>query len=267
MKNEIKVEFYRATHNRWLWIALLLGMTIAGVHFIFCIVPLYKSVYGYTYPLSVFGKWLGGENTSVYPVLYYFIMPILSAIPFAGTLKEDIQTGYIQNIVTRVKKEYYYIAKFFVTFLIAGAIAIIPLVFNFMLTAMVLPAIIPQANTAFFPIFSYSMLGDLFYSQPYTYVLVYMGLDFVFFGLLSTVGLLAAYICNSVFTTVLAPFFIYLFVYAFSQITGWNELCPFAFLRPSQPIAANPVIIFIECVCLLIAGGIYFYVGKKKDII
>lgn len=267
MKNELRMELYRAVKNRWLIISLCGGIGIALAQFLFSTIPISGYIYEGTYPLSVFAKWIGGENASVFPVLYYFLIPILISIPFAGSFKEDIQSRYIENIVTRVKKEKYYFAKYVAVFLTSGCIAIIPLILNFAVTALVFPVIMPQSNTALFPLFSYSLLGDLFYSHPFVYLAFYLGLNFVFFGLLATIALITSYICDNLFTTMLSPFILYLFVYAVTQITGWIQLCPFGFLRPSQPVAADPVIVLTECVLMLLSGGVYFYVGKKKEIL
>lgn len=266
MKNELKVEFQRAYNSYGFQFAFFVGISIAIFHFIFMILPLKDNVLLGDYPLSVFGKWLCGEDSSFFPTLYYFTVPILIALPNAGTYKADLATGYIRNVLSRTARKNYFVTKYIVTFFIGGFIAVFPMILNFLLTATILPAVIPQASTGYFPIFSYSMLGDLYYSHPYVYLCIYMVINFVFFGCLATLSLLAAYICEKLFTTILAPFIIYLFVYAVTQLTGWHILCPFGFLRPSQPIPTNGAVVLIEILCMCLAGGVYYYVGKKKDI-
>ena len=64
----------------------------------------------------------------------------------------------------------------------------------------------------------------------------------------------------------MSPFIIYLFVYAVTQLTNLHMLCPFGFLRPSQPIATNPFVLLGEIALMSAMGGIYYYVGKGKDI-
>lgn len=269
MKNEWKVEWYRATHSIWIWCAILIGCLISFCHFVFCVVPLAKFVYSAEaiYPLSVYGKWMGVDNTTVYAGLYYFVLPIISSVPFVGSLKEDLQTGYIRNVVTRVEKSKYFLVKYSVTFVISGFVSVFPLILNFVLTALILPLLTPQANTANFPIFQYCFMGDFYYKHPLGYVLIFLLITYAFMGLLATTGLLASYICNRVFSVVLTPFIIYLLLYALTQITGWNQVCPYAFLRPGQPVAANAFVIIIEMCILLFAGGVYFYVSKKREVI
>lgn len=266
MRNEFKIEFHRAVKSRGLLLSLIAGLLIVVCHFVWMVLPLKDNIMISNYPLSVFGKWIGGENSSVFPTLYYFTVPVLASLPFAGSYKEDIVSGYIKNVTTRISRKEYLKTKYIVTFLIGGIVSVFPMIVNFLLTAMVLPAILPQASTGYFPIFSYSMLGELFYSHPYIYLLIYMVINFIFLGLLSTLALVSAYICDNLFTTILSPFIIYLFVYAVTQLTNLHMLCPFGFLRPSQPIATNPFVLLGEIVLMSAMGGIYYYVGKRKDI-
>lgn len=266
MINEFKMEFYRALKSRGLLLSLFAGLLIAVCHFVFTVVPLKNNIMLSNYPLSIFAKWIGGENSTVFPTLYYFTVPVLASLPFAGSYKEDVSSGYIKNITTRISRKEYLRAKYIVTFLIGGIVSVFPMLVNFILTSMVLPAIHPQSSTGYFPIFSYSMIGDLFYSHPFVYLFIYMIINFVFLGLLSTLALVATYVCDTLFTTILSPFICYLFVYAVTQLTNLQQLCPYGFLRPSQPIITNPYVLLGEIVLMFAMGGIYYYVGKKKDI-
>ena len=266
MKNEWKTEWYRATHSNYFKVAMLIGGFISLAHFVLCVCPLYQFLDEELYPFSVYGKWIGIDNISVYSSMYYFLLPILIALPFVGTLKEDLRTGYVRNVFIRVDKCSYYIAKFSVNFVVAGMITVIPLILNFILTAMVLPLVKPQSGSFLFPIYQCHFLGDFYYEHPFCYVVIYLILNFIFMGLLSVTGLLAAFFCERVFSAMLTPFMVYLLLYALTQITGWHEVCPFAFLRPGQPITTNIVIVAIEIGLLLGAGGIYYYVGEKKEI-
>ena len=268
MKNEWKVEWFRATHSVGFGTAIFAGCLISICHFIFCIIPLrdYIFIQQDLYPLSVYSKWMGMDNISVYSGLYYFVLPVLAALPFAGSLKEDIQSGYIRNIAIRTDKRNYFITKVAVNFVVSGLTAVIPLILNFTLAAMVFPLLIPQSNTANDPIFQYCFLGDLYYQHPLIYIGVFLLLTFVFIGLLTEMGLLAAFISHNVFSTVLMPFMIWLMLYAFTQITGWDQICPYAYLRPGQPVAASFAVMMSEICLLLVAGGVYFYVSEKQEI-
>ena len=68
------------------------------------------------------------------------------------------------------------------------------------------------------------LMADLFYTHPYCYLFLYLILDAVFFGLLTTIALLAAHLTENRFLVILMPFLCYLFVFSVSQMTGAVQL-------------------------------------------
>jgi len=268
MKQILKNEFERALKNKLILVSLIIGLGITVSHFILNVLPFYNNFYpeGAPYMLTAFHKWMGGEDNNVQPTLYYLVVPIIISLPYLGTIKSDSESGYIKNVFTRIGKKQYYISKYIVTFVTAGVLSVIPLIVNFLLTAMILPATIPQSSTSLYPIFSYHMMGDLFYEKPYAYLGIYIIIDLIYFGLLTTIGLTVSYISDNKFVVTLSPFILYLIVYAVTMVTGKDQYCPFGFLRPSQPVVSNIVIIGIEMIILLIlGGGVFLYVGNKKE--
>lgn len=261
MKNELS----RAFHNRLMAVALLIGAAITVSHVLFHVLPLSKYIMSGSYPLTVFQHWLGGESSSAQPAMYYMIVPLISAMPYLSTLYEDRKTGYVKNIFTRTSRSGYYVSKYTVTFLSAGTVAILPLILNFLLCAMILPATVPQASTGLYPIYSTSIMGELFYTEPYAYLGVYLALNFVFFGLLATVGLTVSFAVDNVFVVSLSPFMLYLIVFGVTQLTGMHSYCPYGFLRPSQPVVTTWEAIGLEIIALMAVGVTYFGISKKIE--
>lgn len=260
------MEFLRAVQKKSSSISALIGLCIALLHVITEIFPLRNLIFTGIYPLTVFEKWMGGENTSVYPILYYFIAPVLIAFPYVGSLKQDLRSGYCNQIFSRTKSSHYFTAKYLVTFFTTGFLSVLPLIANFLLCGLFLPMAMPQAGTSFYSIFGTSFLGDLFYQKPLVYLLIYLVIDFSYFGLLSTLGLLAAYFTENYLVMVLSPFLAYLLLYALTQLTMLYRFCPYGFLRPGQPVAAEPFVLIIEYAALLLIGCVYFYVSQKEHL-
>lgn len=257
MKPLMRMEFYRAFHNP----LLLLSLGIFVTH----VLPLGAFIDAGGYPLTVFQHWIGGENTSVWPVMFYLTAPILGAMPHLRTMYLDRKEGYVKNIFVRTPKVKYYLAKYIVTFVTAGLVTLWPLVLNFCATALVLPATIPQGVTGLYPVSNLSMWSELFYTYPFTYLLLYGGLNFVFFGLLVTLGLLAGFVVDNEFLVVLSPFMVYLIVYGVTQLTGTYGYCPFGFLRPSQPVVTSPGIVLGEIAFLVGIGGVFACVSANTE--
>lgn len=266
-KRLLKNEFLRIIQGKGLWLSLLIGTILALSHAAMYVMPLSKSILSGNYPLGVYAKWMGGENSTIQPVLYYLIAPVLVVLPYLGTTCEDMNTGYVKNILLSVTRREYYRVKWVLTFLTAGTVAVVPLLLNFFFTAMFLPAVMPQPGTGLYPLMAYSLWAELFYTHPAIYLVCYLVLNFVFFGLLATVGLSCSLVTQKGYICMLFPLFLYLAVYGLTQVTGLHTWCPFATLRPSQPVAANGWVLMIECFILLLAGGVLWAYGwRKKDV-
>ena len=50
----------------------------------------------------------------------------------------------------------------------------IPLVFDFLLTAMVFPMVIPQVGTGTFPVAAMDIMSGVFYTHPLVYNLIFV---------------------------------------------------------------------------------------------
>lgn len=262
-KNELSRIFY----SRGLWLSLVSGVVLAVSHVVMYVVPLSDSIMSGNYPLGAYAKWMGGENSTIQPVLCYLLVPVLTVLPYVGSVSEDINTGYVKNVMLYVMRREYCLVKWGLTFFSAGIVAIVPLLANFFLTAVFLPAVMPQPGTGGYPLMEYSMWSELFYTHPAVYLVCYFALNFLFFGLLATVGLSCSLVTQKGYLCMLFPLLLYLAVYGMTQVTGFHSWCPFAVLRPSQPVAANGWILLAECFILFFVGGVMWVCGwRKKDI-
>jgi len=234
----LKIELRRAIKNKYLFISISIGCLISVTHVLQNILPLTQYLsdtgdYGIP-PHSVFNKWIGGEVMTLQPSMFFILFPILACLPFSDTYYTDRKSGYIKNVFIRTKKINYYVAKYIAAFISGGVSVIVPLLLNLMLTAMVLPSILPDPSTGFFSIFSNSMWCDIFYSDPYLYIFMYLAIDFVFAGLFAAISLVFSDIVTNRFFVILAPFIVYIFIFTFCNLIGHNKYNPFVFLNPTQ---------------------------------
>lgn len=266
MRYLLKNEFSRLWKSKLLYVVCAINLFIVGLHIYSEVIP--STQWGIAtagYPLTVFEKWIGGETSSIFPMLYFMLSPLMMAIPYGGTLQEDLKSGYVKNVFTRGRRRDYLIAKYIVTFS-TGFIAVLPLIVNFLLTATILPADIPQASTGFYPIDATSLAGELFYTHPYVYLGLWLLMDILFYGLLATLSLFAGLLSEYAYVAILTPFLVCMVLYGASVLAENGAVAPTSFLAPSQMDPANPLVIIGETILLLLVGGGYYYVGKKKEI-
>ena len=97
---------------------------------------------------------------------------IIAIFPYAGSLYQDIKSGYVKIIFTKVSKKKYFVSKIIAAFLSGGTAVVIPLILNLFLTALFVPALRPDASTMMFSINDGSMFSDIYYSKPFVYILL-----------------------------------------------------------------------------------------------
>lgn len=64
-----------------------------------------------TFHCFIFNAWVGGETTTVAYTLFFTIMPVCTAIPFAWSYHNESKNSYIINVATRINIRKYFIAK------------------------------------------------------------------------------------------------------------------------------------------------------------
>lgn len=236
----LKVEFIRAFRNGRLAACLTFGLIIAIIHVVFCVIPeaaeqeMYLGFAGY--PLSVFNRWLGGWGASIFPVLYFTVLPLLVCIPHSDSLYVDERNGYAAQMALRCGRCCYVIAKWLSCFLVGVVVSLLPLVFDFYLTAMFLPLVPPDVSSGMYSIFAYSMLGDLFYSDVYAYLGIFALIVGSCSGLIACLPLVFTRLLPNRALVACSSFLVCMILYFLfgSSETAW--LSPMTFMRPDQPV-------------------------------
>jgi ABC-type transport system involved in multi-copper enzyme maturation permease subunit len=274
-KSLFRIEMSRGLSSRGMRLSLLVGLLIALTHIAMIVLPMlaYQDAYlqypnKMLNPHNVFSKWMGGESYSLQSYLFFLIAPILATLPFADTFFTDRKSGYIKNIYTRVSKRRYLMSKYLAVFLCGGLAVVLPLVVNLGVTAVILPSHLPEIVTSVYTIDATAVLGDLFITQPYLYILIYLLLDFVFYGLLATVALDISFVVENRFVVLLTPFLLYLFLQALTTLTRWQQVNPMVIYHPSQgmtPHSSLPIMLGIIAGLALVTAGIYFARGLHDD--
>ena len=268
MKRIFKIEMKRAFLNRMFAASLLIGLAVCTIQIFAEVLPMQQYQQSLTqsdiYPHGVFSKWIGGGN-SYWGVLYFALLPILAALPFADSLHADRRSGYVKNIFTRGKRRSYYTAKFISVFLSGGAAAVLPLLWNLYLSAMLLPSIMPDPAAGTFWPKAASLWAEQFYTQPYLYTAIFCAMIFIVSGLLATVALAATFFVKYRFVVLLVPFIVYQLITFLSRFVSDIGLDMQQWLMPQQYFPIEPVKAGAEVLLLaLIVLGIYC-VRVKKD--
>ena len=106
MKEMLKLEFRKALRNKSFYISLIIGCIITMFSLVYNI-EIYQNeimmiqgdrlnpMYGV---LSLFNRWIGGEPFSFGSSAYFFVFPLLVAIPYGWSYCEEKQSGYTEGV-------------------------------------------------------------------------------------------------------------------------------------------------------------------------
>ncbi|MBQ1689237.1 MAG: hypothetical protein II073_08170 [Lachnospiraceae bacterium] len=263
MRRYLCLEFKRAFCNINFILAIAIAFGICIWHFIENVWKYRNYILDGTYPLSAFEKWIGADMSSLQPLLYFLLIPILCALPYARSFYFDVKSGFIIQLITRENKEKYIAAKFIIAFLNGAVIAVIPLIGDFIMTNTVFPAIIPQSGTGFFSICDTRIWAELFYTHPYVYLMLYGLMDAVFFGLFNTIAIWAVTFINNGFWITLMPFLSYAFIYCMFTFVDMLQYAPVFFLQPNQTFKTAIEAELFELLILVLLN-VFFYLWYAK---
>lgn len=198
MRGLIKSELWKSIHNGYFNGAIIVGLCIVAINLLESAIrtnqltellldyirkgePISTSYEGF----SLFISWIAVHPTGLGSNIFFFIWPILAAMPYGWSYMQDRHTGLYNQIVTKTKISYYYLSKYIATFLSGGIAIAFPLCLDLMLTALICPFCIPNVTMSLMPIINVTFLSKLYYSNPWMYAAIWCMLDFLWGGVTS----------------------------------------------------------------------------------
>lgn len=285
MKRLLQIELKKAFGSKLFWITLALGILIVSV-------SAYQNINGYfefadgvklrrefnagkvINPLNqvftLYNSWIGAEVSMPMNSLYYILLPLMAPLAYGWSYFTEKKSGYVKNVVTRIDKKKYYLAKYIAVFLAGGAVVAIPLLVNVLVVACVIPAYQPDMFYQIYYAMYYHYLTGLFYSIPVLYVAYVLVLDFVFAGLIATLSLALTFFVNNRFAVVLLPMLFFMWVQYMQDLARqtFPDMAPFSpqeFLKAYGDSALLWVVVW-GIGLLVVTLGIVYGKGAKDDV-
>ncbi len=222
MKNTLKIELKKAFQNKLFGVTITIASVIAVFSAIYNIqvIEAEKEYYANAVaqfgsesvnpnsPLySLFNHWICEDFSSLASTAFFMLFPIFAVLGYGWSLFSEQKSGYIKNVVTRVSKRKYFLSKYIATFLSGGAIVSIPVILNFLLVSMFVPAVKPDIfYNVGWTVGTNSMFSKYFYTQPFVYVFLRILVVFLFSGAVATVSYALAFFIRNRFAVILLPF-------------------------------------------------------------
>ena len=188
---------------------------------------------------SFYNSWVGGEALSLFQSLFFNLLPIGAAIPFAWSYHTERKSGYLKNIASRTDKKKYFIAKTIAVFTSGALVVLIPLIVNIAIVSAFVPSIDPFAGYTFY---NYHYVGEMwieyYFTNPALYVALYVLLDSLYGGIFALLSFATAFYIKNILAVLFLPYFFvtavgYLqsVVYANIYVTVTYEFNPAVYLH------------------------------------
>ncbi|MDD6571153.1 MAG: hypothetical protein PUF12_02070 [Thermoflexaceae bacterium] len=241
MKKILSFEMQRTFKTPGFFLALMIGNGITIVHWIFQVLPTAVRLDEYmsydipmNYPAGVFTEWIG-EGSSQYSYLYFLLVPLLAALPYADSFFRDMGNHFINLICTRAERKHIFCCRYLAVFFSGGITVVIPLLLNLMLCMCVLPCVHPEIASYMSLVIPATSMSVLYVKSIGLYLFFSFLIIFIFGGVIATFALVASYYVNYRFTVLLAPMILSIFLTSLFELLGMQAWQPVYFVHPGYP--------------------------------
>lgn len=260
------MELLRLFRTKSFWVALMIGFCFVGSHILTVVLPYAKANVGVIrdnpmyVPFSSGMFFMGYDMYGWQGAIFYRIMPLLAAIPYANSYYCDISGGYIKNLHGRCKKENYLIAKYMVTFLSGGVIMLLPLLLDIFCCMALLPTHQPVCigvYTISFP--------SMFYENTMLYIVIFLFADFLIGGLYAVTAFLGTEFIANKYLLVIFPYLLVTIWQMLLQVLNLAWFDPVQLSNPDLEIGTSTNYLILISAWLLVTFGVYFIRGRGRD--
>lgn len=275
MKNSLKVELWKATHNYYFILSLVVGLVLVLCN----VVETYQNVSTMTQqtlegqkagiPLyhftgcSLFVWWIAHNGVNFGSIYFYQIWPIIAAMPFAWSHCLESNTGAVTQYCSRSNRRDYFFAKYTAVFITGGMAVSLPVWVDLMLNALICPAEKLQFMNLLTTIGNKSFLSSLFFTHPWIHSQIWCGVEFLWGGTVATLSFIAGSRLKFPVLAILFPFSVLYILAIISDIirryTNTNLMLDPMALAMQAPLGMNPgwlifTYIFVFAFLSLVSG-------------
>lgn len=216
-----------------------------------------------------------------FAALYYFIFPLLIALPIVDTIYRERSSGNQRYQILRMSRFSYYLKKFLFTFIVSFLFFVLPLLLDMFLFNLITgkwdysdyirayhklvngTAVLGDGT-------SYGEKRDLFSPlmeiSPYLYFLVYLLIGGLYAGLYTAFGLASSLYMKNRYLILFTPFSLYIGYWIIFSLLGFLAWDPFNFLAANEPVTGMSYPPFIVVFTLLMAVTLILYIaGVRKQ--
>lgn len=282
MRKLCRIEIWKAFHNRWFFIALIAGMLISifnvGKNFLLAKEYLYKAYpyilsngmtwgMGDIYGMSVYVNWIGADASRLESAVFWFILPLLAAMPYGVNALREERSKYKNQIFIRSGRKQEAIAKYLAAFLSGGMVVACPVMVNYFVTALFMPLTKPRVTDMSSGMVETQFGSLLFYEHPAIFVALVFLTVFLWGGVFGGMALTGGKFIRKRIFSVCCPFVFCLLIELFfstGMISTSLEWSPVQLFHTLSIRGTSGIIIFGEIFLFMFSSFFLFWIREVK---
>lgn len=195
------------------------------------------------------------------------VAPLLATLTFVDSLVIDRISGYLRHVLLRSSYRRYFLTKFSANLLVGGAALAIPLLLVFAYTNLIYPrGILPIEQSRIIPGgYPHGPFSTIYRTAPDLYILLRIGLSFIFGAVYATVGLMFASFINNRYVVQALPFLLYNVANFVIAVLGFSAWRPPITLTPELNTLSSSFTVFGELGAIFVASLACLGVLARKE--
>lgn len=217
---------------------------------------------------SVYYNWLGVSSMELKGVLFCFLFPLFAAIPYSGENFVERKNGYRNQLLIRIPKKWEVMGKYAATALSGGAVVTIPIIFDFLLGALIMPMTHPVITDEVIGMSETQLGSALFYNSPNIFVCANIALMFIWGAALAVTALAIGQLVRRKIVAVVSPFCICLLVdlvFEIGFIRTNTEWSPIRLFHMVTIRGTSGFVIAGEILFLFLVSSVIFFIRGMSD--
>ena len=251
-------------NKRWLFWAIIIGIIINLLQFL--PLNLILSIYPEDSPYT---RWLGIDPFTIFPKIFYLLLPLIASLPASILLKEDLNSGLLfkiklQRPIRKVICSYASLA-----FCMGAIVIAIPLIINFLSWFMIVPNIKPDNLINYnIRVASFNtMFVALYYSHPFVHALIAICFASFWGGLFAMQVTSTSIWIKNQFVAVCSGLILQILIFLLNSVfylPDFVSYSPIDFLRESAPSNVSLGVTISVTLTMIIFCIVMFLIDEKR---
>lgn len=275
----VKIELWKAFHQRAFRVALFIALAIAAADTAQAFLSVKSlsegSIIGAGWEgISLFTWWIGINGVTFGHILYFFLWPLLVAIPYASSYCRERKSGLALQIVTRSGRKNYLLSKYIAVFVSSGVVMALPIFMNLMIDAMFCPAALIRVSSSMTTVENGDFMSAVFFTKPWLFALAWCCIHFLWGGATGTICLAFGSAIRKPTLLTLVPFILLVAldlvdlavrtVLVNSPVRGIINLSPLSLANAASSVAHPSTQVLLGIVMMALLPFVLFYYREKK---